>query len=135
MFFCLLVFRCTQAFSTCGEWGLLSSFSARASHCSGFSCFRARALGLMGFSSCAPGGSRVQAQQPWCTGLAAPQHAGSPCTRDLTGVPCIGRQILNHWTTREVQNALSFFEDRFVCYSSLYSELGAQDLTQKYRWG
>lgn len=23
-------------------------------------------------------------------------------TRDQTGVPCMGRQILNHWTTREV---------------------------------
>ena len=23
-------------------------------------------------------------------------------TRDLTHVPCIGKQILNHWTTKEV---------------------------------
>ena len=23
-------------------------------------------------------------------------------TRDQTHVPCIGRQILNHWTTREI---------------------------------
>ena len=28
---------------------------------------------------------------------------GSSQTRDQTCVPCIGRQILNHWTTREVQ--------------------------------
>ena len=26
----------------------------------------------------------------------------SSLTRDQTHVPCIGRQILNHWTTREV---------------------------------
>ena len=38
----------------------------------------------------------------WCTGLAAPRHVGSSWTRVQTCVPCIGRQILNHWTTREV---------------------------------
>jgi len=32
----------------------------------------------------------------------APRHVGSSQTRDQTRVPCIGRQILNHWTTREV---------------------------------
>ena len=36
---------CTRAFPGCGEWGLLSSCRARAPHCSGFSCCRARALG------------------------------------------------------------------------------------------
>ena len=36
------------------------------------------------------------------TGLAAPWHEGPSQTRDWTCVPCIGRQILNHWTTREV---------------------------------
>ena len=48
---------CTWAFSSCGERGLL--FIARASHCSGFSCCRARALGAQasvvvarGLSSC-----------------------------------------------------------------------------------
>ena len=35
------------AFSCCGEWGLLSSCSARASHCCGFSCCRAQALGCV----------------------------------------------------------------------------------------
>ena len=32
-------------FSSCGEWGLLSSCSVRASHFSGFSCGKAWALG------------------------------------------------------------------------------------------
>jgi len=32
-------------FSSCGEWGLLSSCRVRASHCGGFSCGGARALG------------------------------------------------------------------------------------------
>ena len=30
-------------------------------------------------------------------------------TRDQTSVPCIGRQILNHWTTRGVPQLLSCF--------------------------
>ena len=28
-------------------------------------------------------------------------------TRDLAHVPCIGRQILNHWTTREVPKLIT----------------------------
>ena len=39
-------------FSGCGEWGLLSSRGARASHRGGFSCWRAQALGLSGLNSC-----------------------------------------------------------------------------------
>ena len=35
-------------------------------------------------------------------GLVAPQHVGSSRTRAQTCVPCTGRQILNHGTTREV---------------------------------
>ena len=41
-------------------------------------------------------------QQSWCTGLVAPRHVESSQTRDRTCVPCIGRRILNHWTTRKV---------------------------------
>ena len=44
--------------------------------------------------------SRVQVQQLWCTGLAAPWSERSSQTRDWTCVPCIGRWILNHWTNR-----------------------------------
>ena len=35
-------------------------------------------------------------------GLIAARHVGSSWTRDQTRVLCIGRQILNYWTTREV---------------------------------
>ena len=52
-----------------------------------------------GFSSC---GSRAQAQQLWRMSLAALWHVGSSQTRARTRVPCIGRWILNHCTTREV---------------------------------
>ena len=34
--------------------------------------------------------------------LVALGHVGSSRTRDRTCVPCIGRRILNQWTTREV---------------------------------
>ena len=37
----------------------------------------------------------------WLTGPVAPRHVGSSQTRARTRVPCIGRQILNHCTTRE----------------------------------
>ena len=47
-------------------------------------------------------------QELWHMGLAALQHVGSSQTRDRTCVPCIGRQILIHCTTREVLNFTSF---------------------------
>ena len=34
-------------------------------------------------------------------GLAAPWHVGTFWTRDHTSVPCIARQAINHWATRE----------------------------------
>ena len=56
-------------FSNCGKQGLLSSCSALASHFGGFSCYEARVLGRLGFSSCNVRaqflrllGSRAQAQ-------------------------------------------------------------------------
>ena len=48
-------------------------------------------------------GSGAQTLQLWFMGLVALQQVGSFWTRDRTYVPCIVRQIRNHWTTREVQ--------------------------------
>ena len=83
--------------------GLLSSCNLQASHFSGFSCCGAQALACEGFSSCSMWaqqlrlpGSRAQAQQLWCTGLAAVQHVGSSRTRVQIHVSCIARQILYH---------------------------------------
>ena len=54
-------------------------------------------------------------QQLWHMGLVALWHVESSWTRDQTCVPCIGRQIFNHWTTREVQT------HSFICsFSSLF---------------
>ena len=41
-------------FSSCSTQGLLSVCSVWASHCGGFSCCRAQALGHVGFSAVAP---------------------------------------------------------------------------------
>ena len=43
---------CPRAFSGCGKWALLSSYSGRASHLSSFSRCGAQALGHASFSSC-----------------------------------------------------------------------------------
>ena len=67
----------------------LSLCATQVSHCGGRFCCGARALEL-GLSSCV-------------TGPAAPWHVESSQTRYQTHVPCTGRQILNHWTPREVQ--------------------------------
>ena len=49
------LYCCAQSFCSCGEPGLLSTYVAQASYCGGFSCFRAQAVALMGFSSCDSG--------------------------------------------------------------------------------
>ena len=43
---------CEQAFCSCGKQGLLFTYVSQASHRGGFSCCRAQAVALMGFSSC-----------------------------------------------------------------------------------
>ena len=67
------------ASSSCGAW---------ASCCGGFSCCGVWATWCLSVAA--------------ALSLVAPLHGGSSWTRDWTSVPCIGRQILNHWTTREV---------------------------------
>ena len=64
-------------FSSCREWGLLSSGG-------GFSCCGAWALGYTGSAVVVHG------------------HVGSSQIGDQTNVLCIARWLLNHWTTREV---------------------------------
>ena len=47
---------------------------------------------------------RLAVQLSRSTRLVTPWHVGSSRTRAQTRVPCIARQILNHWTTREAPN-------------------------------
>ena len=91
---------CLWAFSSCDELGLLSSCHMRGSHCRGFSC-GAQAPGCVGFGSCTSWA--LEGMLSSCGhGLICPMHVRSSRTRDSIHVPCIDRQILNHWTTREV---------------------------------
>ena len=39
-------------------------------------------------------------------------------TRDQTHVPCIGRQILNHWTAREVPTIITDNNAQLGCHCS-----------------
>ena len=76
---------CTRAFSSCG---------VPASHCSGFSCFRAQARGMQASVAAAPRlwstGSVVVAQ-----GLIARRHVGSSWIGNQTHVSCIGRWMVD----------------------------------------
>ena len=92
---------CARAFSSCGEQGLLFAVvcglliavaSLVAEH-------RLQARGLQQLWLM---GSRAQAQQLWRMGLVALRHVASSWTKARTHVPCIGRQILNHYATSEV---------------------------------
>ena len=80
---------CTRAFSSCGKQGLFFVVEH------GLLIVVASLLAEHGLQAC-------RLQQLWLTGLVAPQHVGSSRTRAQTRVPCIGRRILNHCTTREV---------------------------------
>ena len=56
---------------------MFSSRGAQVSHCDDFSCYRAGAVGHVGFGSCV-----AWAPQFWLTGLGALQHVESTWTRD-----------------------------------------------------
>ena len=55
-----------------------------------------------GFSCCGAWFEVSRLQLLWCMGLVGPWDVESSLTRDRTCVLCACRQILNHWTTREV---------------------------------
>ena len=96
--------------------------SAQASHCGGFSCFRAQAL-------------KHGLQQLWHAGLVAPRHLGSSQTRCRTDVPSIVRRILSQWTIREAAfftilapgSGYQFFtlskEECPYCWSHLWNKI------------
>ena len=84
----VLGLRCCRGLSL-GGWAGLLCRGARTPPCSSLSLCRVRAPGAW---AC-----EVVAHR-----LGAPRHVGSSQTRDGTYVPCIGRWILSHWTTREV---------------------------------
>ena len=96
--------------SSCGQWGLFFTvvcglLTAVASLIAGHGLYGtwAQQLQLVG--------SRAWVKQLWPMGLAAcSMWDSSSQTKDGTHVPCIGRWILNHWTTREVPEIFIFFK-------------------------
>ena len=84
---------CAGAFSSCSKWGLLSSCNAKASHCGGFSCCGAQALGHVDFSSCG-------------LGLVAPWHVGFSRTRIKPASPALAGRF---FTTEIARKPFSHF--------------------------
>ena len=90
LFIYLFIFGCVGSSFLCGGFLQLRQAAATLHH-------GARASHYLGLSRCRAQTPDAQAQQLWLTGLVAPRHVGSSQTRARTRVPCIGRQILNHW--------------------------------------
>ena len=72
----------------------------------------------------------VRAQELGHTGLVVPWQVASSWTRDRTHVPGIGRWILNHWTTREVQISL-VFKCSISLWKNCSGEKGARGKREK----
>ena len=58
-------------------------------------------------------GSREQVSEVVVHRLSRPMHVGSSWIRSGTHVSCIGRQILNPWTTRDVLSHTSWFPSTY----------------------
>ena len=98
---------CLQAFSSCGEQGLLLAAVHRL----------LTAVASLGAEH------RLwmhRVQQLWHTGLVALQHVETSWTRDWTHVPCIGRRILIHFTTREVLSHYFFSPSLLLWLHSIH---------------
>ena len=115
---------CKHTLSCCGEWGLLF-ISVQELLIAVASLLQNTGSRRTGFCSCSTQaqelwiiGPRVRSlHQLWCTSSVAPWHVKSSWTRDQICVPCTGRRILFHWTTREVLYILSC---RWFCQSFLW---------------
>ena len=90
----LFIYGCVGSLFLCEGFLQLRQVGATLHH-------GVRASHYRGLSCCGAQAPDAQAQQLWLTGLVAPRHVGSSQTRARTRVPCIGRQIPNHCTTRE----------------------------------
>ena len=64
------------------------------------------------------------------TGLVALRHVGSSQTRAQTCVPCIGRRLFNHCTTREVPNPSISQSFNFSKYHIPLWHLEGQEILQ-----
>ena len=114
LFLAVLGLHCyAWAFSSSSKWGLLCSCGVQASHCGGFSCCRAWALGprasvvqLMGLIVVA-WGSRERAQWLWCTGLVAPSMSDLPGPGIKPVSPALARSFFTTGPPEKSQKFLS----------------------------
>ena len=73
-------------------------------------------------------------------GLCCPWHVGSSQSRDWTHVPCVGRWILNHWTTREVHPCYIFWKEAFgrelnkLKYITNYSDIVSLKICKEFEF-
>ena len=72
---------------------------------------------VCGFQELQLPGSTAQAPQLWCMLSAVLWHVGSSQLRDRTHVSCIGRVILYHWATREIQESAFCFYNFSLLFS------------------
>ena len=98
-----IFFKCLFIYGCAGSsllHGILSSCGAQASHCSGFSCCWAWALGHTGAVVVAPSFWNTCSAVVACK-LSCPTVCGIFSDQGRTHVSCIGRRILYHWATGE----------------------------------
>ena len=89
----IYIYRLHRVFMASHELSLVAA-SGGYSSCTGFS--------LQWLILWIPGSRAFGLQQLGCMGLVTSRLVESSRTRDQTCVPCIGRWILNHLTTRKV---------------------------------
>ena len=123
VFFC-----CTQAFSSCSKQGLLSSCSLGTSHCSGFSCCRARALSAGASVAVAhrlncPAASAIFPDQGWnpCPLYWQVEsypldHQGKPDSAFLSSNPSNWGPGVKLWVHSKAADSWPHIH-RFLCYS------------------
>ena len=102
-FLFIYLFVVALAFSRCSAQGATLRYGAQASDCNGFSCCAAPAPDAQS--------SVVAARRLNSCSLVAQGHVESSWPNDRTHVPCIGRQILIHCTTKEDP---SIFSEPFI---------------------
>ena len=115
---------CTWAFSSCREWGLLSSVAlgllivvvSLAEH--RLLAHAVSVLKLQGLISCSLQAlEQCRLWEFWCVDLVTLWHVESSQTRNQTQVPCVGRQMLIYCAT-----TLTFWR-MSLCSACLYKEI------------
>ena len=107
LLFCLSVLRCIEwLISAALAWLRLAGLSPAVSG----GCTSVVVCGLLTGAF-----SWERVQQVWRMGIVASMHVESSQSRDWVCFPCIGRQIGNHWTTREAHPEDSYRMLKLPC--------------------